>query len=105
MKIVSATSFPLICQSQSEISDVYLRSFDESDAEAFMNWASDEEVTKFLTWHSYSSIEQAQFFLRDVVKKHPYFKAICVGKDLVGSITLDEMLFEGKEVAELGYVM
>jgi len=39
-----------------ETERLLLRRFSESDAEAvFRNWASDDEVTKYLTWPSHKS--------------------------------------------------
>lgn len=84
---------------------VYLKSFDEVDAEAFMTWASDDEVTKFLTWNSYKSIDEATNFIVNIAKPHPWFKAICIHDKVIGSISLEKMQFEGKEVVEIGYVI
>ena len=40
-----------------ELEDLLLRPFKPSDAEPmFRNWASDEEVTKFLTWPTHSDV-------------------------------------------------
>ena len=43
-----------------------LRPFRPADAEdMFSNWASDPEVTRFLTWPAHSSIEVTRWVLND----------------------------------------
>jgi len=43
-----------------ETEGLLLRRFVVEDAEAmFQNWASDKEVTKFLTWPVYTSLDTA----------------------------------------------
>ena len=43
-----------------ETKRLLLREFMVEDAEAmFQNWASDKEVTKFLTWPAYTSLDTA----------------------------------------------
>ena len=45
-----------------------LRPFREEDAEAmFRNWASDPQVTKFLTWPTHPNVEVSRGVLKDWV--------------------------------------
>ena len=47
-----------------ETTRLSLRPFELDDAETMFNsWASDEEVTKYLTWNSHKSIEQTKEIL------------------------------------------
>jgi ribosomal-protein-alanine N-acetyltransferase len=47
-----------------ETNRLILRPFEYSDAEAmFNNWASDDEVTKYLTWPTHKSIEDTKYIL------------------------------------------
>jgi ribosomal-protein-alanine N-acetyltransferase len=47
-----------------ETNRLILRPFEYSDAEAmFNNWASDDEVTKYLTWSTHKSIEDTKYVL------------------------------------------
>ena len=82
-----------------------LKTFTSANVSDFMEWATDNEVTKHLMWNCYSSTSEAEVFFTNVVEKHPWFKAICLGEKVIGSITLDK----GKGVhsckAELGYVI
>lgn len=48
-----------------ETERLLLRKFQMSDAELmFNNWASDDDVTKFLTWTSHENIEQTKQILK-----------------------------------------
>lgn len=57
--------------------------------EYFLEWATDDEVAKFRLWNSYSSPSEAKIFLETIVAHHPWFKAICLNKEVIGPITLD----------------
>lgn len=82
-----------------------LKKFTSTDIDDFMEWATDDEVTKFMMWNSYTSRRDGEEFFRNVVENHPWFKAVCLGNKVIGSVTLDQ----GKGVhsckAELGYVI
>ena len=56
-----------------------LRRFELADVDAMMEWASDHEVTAFMTWDAYTSREALLAFLRDAVLPHPWFRAVCLG--------------------------
>ena len=86
-----------------------LRPFLEEDAEAmFDNWASDPEVTKFLSWSAYSSIEDACAILNIWLKSYErpdFYQWAIVEKNLgqpIGSISVvnsDDQV----EMAEIGF--
>lgn len=84
---------------------VVLKTFNSDNIDDFMEWATDDEVTKYMMWNSYSSRSEAEGFFANVVENHPWFKAIWLGGKVIGSITLDK----GKGIhsckAELGYVI
>ena len=49
-----------------ETKRILLRRFSEDDAEAvYHNWASDPDVTQFLTWPPHTSIKASQEILED----------------------------------------
>ena len=51
-----------------ETDRLILRRFESTDADAmFQNWASDPEVTKFLTWPTHPNVEVSRFVLNDWV--------------------------------------
>ncbi len=88
-----------------------LRRFTSTDAKAmYENWASDPEVTKFLTWPPHASIEVTQTLLQnwiaDYDKPNCYHWAI-TWKDSsfpIGDISVVH-LTEKTEAAEIGYCL
>jgi len=84
---------------------VTLRFLSLPDIQDFMEWATDNEVTKSLMWNSYSTRSEAKNFFKQVVEKHPWFKAICLGEKVIGSITLDKGKGAHECKAELGYIV
>ncbi|KAH8944727.1 hypothetical protein BDL97_13G128300 [Sphagnum fallax] len=73
-----------------DASRVTLRRFSAADLPDFMEWATDDNVTKTLVWDSYESQEQGLKFLNSVAIPHPWLKAICVDGRAVGSISLEK---------------
>lgn len=70
-----------------------LRPFREDDAEAmFENWASDPEVTKFLTWTPHGSVEETRALLKlweeESKRLNVYHWAIEFEGGLVGDINM-----------------
>lgn len=70
-----------------------LRPFRRDDAEAmFENWASDPEVTKYLTWTPHRSVEDTRALLtlweEESKKEDNYHWAITLGGELIGDIAL-----------------
>lgn len=92
-----------------ETERLILRPFRLDDAESmYENWAKDPEVTKFLTWQSYSSVETANKILsiwtKEYEKKDFYQWAIEL-KELgqpIGSISVVEQK-EKEQLAQIGY--
>lgn len=84
-----------------------LRKFTIDDAQSmFDNWASDERVTRFLTWEPHESPEVTKQLLelwcREYEKDDNYHWAIEYNGTLIGSINVVRMS-DGDEWAELGY--
>jgi RimJ/RimL family protein N-acetyltransferase len=84
---------------------VTLRPLNSDDLLYFYSWASDPEVSKTMTWEAYTSLDDAEKFLKDVVNNHPWFYAICFEGKPVGSITLSQGKKDASFTAELGYVL
>lgn len=54
-----------------ETERLVLRPFTENDAEAlFNNWASDDEVTKYLTWPTHSSVEESREYVNYCIQQY-----------------------------------
>ena len=95
-----------------ETDRLILRRFTMEDAEAmYRNWASDDEVTKHLTWPTHSSVEISKMVLTDWTSHYPepdfYNWAIVLkenGPEPIGNISVVGI---NKEVdaATMGYCM
>ncbi len=74
----------------------------------FQNWASDEEVTKFLTWPAYTSPETAITVLNEWIEsyeKPDFYQWAIVLKEInepIGSISV-VAIDEKVQMAEIGY--
>ena len=86
-----------------------LRMAQMSDAEPmFRNWASDPEVTKFLTWPTYESVENANTILNIWTKEYDnpnFYQWMIEVKEIgepIGSISVVHLRDEIAE-AEIGY--
>ena len=89
-----------------------MRRFTLDDAEAmYKNWASDPDVTKFLTWPAHSGIDVSQAVLEEWVplyeEKNYYQWAIVLkehGNDPIGSISAVYMN-EAVDMVHIGYCL
>ncbi|MBQ6721626.1 MAG: GNAT family N-acetyltransferase [Clostridia bacterium] len=88
-----------------------LRPFRIEDAEdMFGNWASDPEVTRFLTWPAHRSIEVTRMLLNDWILKYRdggFFNWAMEWKEngrVIGNISVVRFI-EELETAEIGYCM
>ena len=95
---------------QLETERLILRRFRPEDAVAmYNNWASDDEVTKYLVWPTHSSIEVSQYVTNDWVNsysKDDFYQWAIVPKDNndkpIGSISMVDSK-ENLSVAHIGY--
>lgn len=92
-----------------ETNRLILRRFVSEDAEAmFRNWASDSEVTKYLTWPTHPSIEVSKFVTEDWVNSYSdekYYQWAIVLKENgepIGSISAVHMN-EDVDMVHIGY--
>lgn len=86
-----------------------LRKFKAEDAAAmYKNWASDPEVTKFLTWPTHTSVEISEWVIGDWVKNYEndnYYQWAIVLKEIdepIGGIAAVQ-LNEDVGMAHIGY--
>ena len=94
-----------------ETSRLILRKFQEGDGDfMYKNWASDPEVTKYLTWPTHPSVEISRKINASWVEsygKPDYYQWAIVPKELgepIGSIAVVDM-FEKAESMEVGYAL
>lgn len=79
---------------------ITLRPFKISDVDDFLAWAGDDTVTRYCRWDTYTSRDGALEFLREVIKSHPWYRAICAdGQPMPGSSGKDERR------GEIGYAV
>lgn len=94
-----------------ETERLILRPFAMEDAQAmYDNWASDSEVTKFLTWPTHSSPEVTRAVLEDWIPRYAradYYQWAMVPRDLgvpfgsIGVVSHSDRI----ELAHIGYCM
>ena len=94
-----------------ETDRLILRRFRPEDAlDMFANWASDPEVTKFLTWQPHSDVEVTKALVSDWISRYEdggYFNWAIELKEtgkVIGNISVVR-LDERVESAEIGYCM
>lgn len=94
-----------------ETQRLILRRFQPEDAQAmFENWASDPEVTRFLTWPTHQSVDVSRWVLGDwcpQYEKPDYYQWAIVPRELgqpIGSIAVVEH-DDRIAMAHIGYAM
>ena len=92
-----------------ETNRLILRPFTVEDASAmYENWASDDAVTKFLTWPTHTSVDTTKALLTDWVNNYAssdYYQWAIVLKDIsepIGSISIVHTN-ESINMVEIGY--
>ncbi|KAK4425657.1 putative [ribosomal protein S5]-alanine N-acetyltransferase [Sesamum alatum] len=88
-----------------ESSNITLRPIALSDVDDLMVWATDDRVTKFCLWETYTSKEQAVEYIKNQAIPHPWLRAVCIRNHAIGSITVTPCSGYGSCRAELGYVL
>lgn len=88
-----------------DFADINLRQVELSDVDDFMEWLTDEKVSKFCSWDTYPSREAAMEYLIEQVIPHPWYRAICIKDKPVGSISISPFHGNNSCRAELGYVL
>lgn len=93
-----------------ETERLILRRFVKEDAAAmYKNWASDNEVTKYLTWPTHASVDASKLVLEDWISSYSdekYYQWAIVlkenGDEPIGSISVVKMN-EDVSMVEIGY--
>ena len=94
-----------------ETQRLLLRPFVSSDAEfMFKNWASDREVTRFLTWNAHRSIADSEYVINmwtSQYNENSSYNWAIVLKEIgepIGGINVVH-IYENTDTAEIGYVI
>ena len=92
---------------QLETKRLILRRFRPEDAAAmYHNWASDDEVTKYLMWPTHSSIEVSQYVTDDWVNsysKDDFYQWAIVPKEFKEPIGSISVVRQEGDTFEIGY--
>ncbi|KAJ0982533.1 hypothetical protein J5N97_010788 [Dioscorea zingiberensis] len=83
---------------------ITLRPFTLADIDDFMVWASDDKVSRFCRWDTYTNKEDLIKFMTNIVLPHPWFRAICLNGSPIGAISVTPSSEERCE-GELGYAL
>ena len=92
-------------QGQEGSPELSLRPLDLSDIDDFMVWATDDKVSRFCTWDTYTSKEAGIDYIKNIVIPHPWFKAICLDNKAIGAISVSANNGNDRCRGELGYVL
>lgn len=94
-----------------ETERLIIRPFVENDAKSvFENWASDDEVTKYLTWSSHQNVEASLGYVRYCIQQYfnpSYYQwgiELKSTHELIGNISVVSCI-EELECMELGWVI
>ncbi|OVA15512.1 GNAT domain [Macleaya cordata] len=85
--------------------EISLRPFDLFDVDDFMVWATDDRVSHFCRWETYTSKEDALNYIKDIIIPHPWYKAICLKNKPIGAISVLPNIGEDRCRGEVGYVL
>ncbi|KAI3993067.1 hypothetical protein MKX01_009810 [Papaver californicum] len=85
--------------------EISLRLIDLFDVDDFMVWVTDDRVSHFCRWDTYTSKVDSLDFMRNIVIPHPWFKAICIDNKPIGAISVEAKGGEDRCRGEIGYVL
>ncbi|KAK3042173.1 hypothetical protein RJ639_001293 [Escallonia herrerae] len=86
-----------------DYSNVSLRPLDPSDVDDVMVWVTDDKVSKYCSWDTYTSKDEAMNLIVDVIVPHPWFRAICLKGRPIGAILVKPNKGNESCRAEVGY--
>lgn len=85
---------------------ISLRPLDPAtDIDSMMVWATDDKVTQFCSWDTYTSRDQAIEFIDRFALPHPYYRVICLNNEAIGAISVTSNTGNDRCRGELGYVL
>lgn len=90
-------------QESSEV--ITIRPVELSDVDDLMVWLTDDQVSRYCLWDTYTSREQALDYIKNIAIPHPWSKVICIGNRPIGAISVTPNSGNDKCRAELGYVL
>ncbi|MFS7985953.1 putative diamine N-acetyltransferase transcription regulator GNAT family [Helianthus anomalus] len=79
---------------------ITLRPFRLSDANDLLQFAGDEQVTRFLRWETLKTTDEALTFIKDKCIPHRWRRSICIDDRSIGFIST---FYEDGHKADIGY--
>nr|GMC59813.1 uncharacterized N-acetyltransferase P20-like [Ipomoea batatas] len=90
---------------KSESPEICLRPMELSDLDDFMEWATDDRVSRFCKWDTYTCRDQAVDYINNYAIPHPWLRVICLENRAIGAITVAPRSGSDSCRGELGYVL
>ncbi|KAL3505939.1 hypothetical protein ACH5RR_031321 [Cinchona calisaya] len=95
-----------MAEKSSKLSEmITIRPIELSDVDDFVVWLTDDKVSRYCTWDTYTSREQALDYIKNIAIPHPWSKVICIENRAIGAISVTPNSGNDKCRAELGYVL
>ncbi|XP_041025962.1 uncharacterized N-acetyltransferase p20-like [Juglans microcarpa x Juglans regia] len=92
-------------ETELNLSKITLRPYNASDIDDFLMYAGDEKVTRFTRWNTFSSKEEALFYIKDYCIPHPYCRSICIDDRSIGFIIITPQSGDDRFRADVGYAL
>ncbi|CAM8942790.1 unnamed protein product [Rhodiola kirilowii] len=84
--------------------EVTLRPLEVSDIDHFMIWATDDQVSRYCVWNTYTSKEDGIKYIESL-SSHPWQRAICLNGKPIGAIAVEPNTGPDACRAQVGYVL
>ncbi|KAK1440352.1 hypothetical protein QVD17_06177 [Tagetes erecta] len=82
--------------------NVTLRPFRLSDADDLLQFAGDEQVTKFIRWQTLTTQAEALTFIKEVCIPHRWRRSICLNDRSIGFVSV---FYDDGHKADIGYAV
>ncbi|XVE62874.1 hypothetical protein DITRI_Ditri06bG0154800 [Diplodiscus trichospermus] len=86
-----------------DLSKITLRPFKLEDADDFLLFAGDDQVTRNLRWKTLISKEEALAHIKDVCIPHPWRRSICIDDRSIGFVSIFPFSGDDRCRANFGY--
>ncbi|EXB63469.1 putative N-acetyltransferase p20 [Morus notabilis] len=84
---------------------ISIRPFKLSDVDDFLEWASDDRVTRYLRWNTITTKEEALTYVEKVVIPHPWRRTICLDGRSIGYVSVKPESGDNKCRAHVSYAV
>ncbi|KAL5702251.1 hypothetical protein ACHQM5_027491 [Ranunculus cassubicifolius] len=91
--------------SSSRLPQLSLRPINLSDVDDVLVWLTDDQVSHYCRWDTYTSKQDALNYITNIAIPHPWYRAICLDNIPIGAISIMPYSGEDKCRGELGYVV